>query len=59
MDKDQFTDCPKDEDVQHEDIKETALPRREALEKMGKFAAYTAPAMLVLLISKKAKAATG
>ncbi len=58
MDKNQFTDCLKDENIQHEDTKEVALPRREVFEKMGKFAAYTAPAMLVLLLSKKAKAVT-
>lgn len=30
--------------------------RREALRKMGKFAAYTAPAMMVMLASKKGNA---
>ncbi len=32
------------------------LGRREALMKLGVFAAYTAPAMLTLLVSKKASA---
>jgi hypothetical protein len=35
---------------------ETDLSRREALTKLGKFAAYTAPAMMVLLTSEKAMA---
>jgi hypothetical protein len=35
----------------HED-----LSRRDALAKLGKFAAYTAPAMMVLLTSEKAMA---
>ncbi len=30
--------------------------RRDALRKMGKFAAYTAPAMMVMLASKKGNA---
>lgn len=32
------------------------LSRRDAIEKMGRFAAYTAPAMMVLLTSQKAMA---
>jgi hypothetical protein len=32
------------------------LSRRDALAKLGKFAAYTAPAMMVLLTSEKAMA---
>jgi hypothetical protein len=35
---------------------ETDLSRREALTKLGKFAAYTAPAMMVLLTAEKAMA---
>lgn len=32
------------------------LSRRDAIEKMGRFAAYTAPAMMVLLTTEKAMA---
>lgn len=33
-------------------------PRREALKKMGKLAAYSAPAIVTLLASRKAVAAS-
>ena len=32
---------------------ELVNPRRDALKKMGKYAAYTAPAMVAMLASKK------
>ena len=38
---------------------ETDQERRDALRKMGAFAAYTAPATLVMLHSEKAVAADG
>ena len=35
---------------------ESVKPRREAMKKMGKYAAYTAPAMVAMLASKNAVA---
>ena len=37
---------------------ESVNPRRDALKKMGKYAAYTAPAMVAMLASKKGAAGT-
>ena len=38
--------------------KEVMLNRREALKKLGKHSAYTAPALMTLLFSTKATALT-
>jgi hypothetical protein len=37
---------------------DTDMSRRDAMKKMGKYAAYTAPAMMTLLASKKTIAAS-
>jgi len=39
-----------------QDEMESVKPRREAMKKMGKYAAYTAPAMVAMLASKNAVA---
>ena len=39
-----------------QDEEESVKPRREAMKKMGKYAAYTAPAMVAMLASKNAVA---
>lgn len=35
------------------------VPRRKAIERLGKYAAYTAPVMLAMLASETAVAQTG
>jgi hypothetical protein len=37
---------------------DTDMSRRDAMKKMGKYAAYTAPAMMTLIVSKKSMAGT-
>jgi hypothetical protein len=54
--------------VSREDSTESATPtstapvddaRREALRRIGKYGAYTAPALLAMMVAEKAPAATG
>ncbi len=40
----------------HEDAATKGLERREVLQRFGTYAAYTAPAMMVLLSSRQGKA---
>jgi hypothetical protein len=45
-----------DENKTHDDVTDNSCDqsRRDAMKKIGKYAAYTAPAMLTLLSSKSA-----
>jgi hypothetical protein len=51
--KNHSQDTPELEE-QKEDGRSSSVGRREALKKVGRYAAYTAPAMLALMLSKDA-----
>ena len=40
--------------AREKDGRKSDLPRRDALKKVGKYAAYTAPAVLAMLLTKDA-----